>query len=116
MDVDTLEVLARELLGVPDYRHRTLQVSRQMHARKNPAAVAADAMEQLMAFGGQHLRPHAAYSLNFVQFYMLDVLLALYLTLVIAILLFCKCLLSFVTCAAHNIFAQKDLRNKHKLE
>ena len=79
MEEEELEAIIRELLNVPDYRHRTLQVSRLMHARKIPAAVATDAMERLMAFGGEHLRPHSAYSLSFVQFYMLDVLLVLYL-------------------------------------
>ena len=116
MDFDSLEAVARELLEMPEYHHHTLQVSRQMHARKNPASVAVDAMERLMASGGQHLRPQAAYSLNFVQFYMLDVLLALYIILVTAAVVSCFCLNRCIDWTGRNILGPKDLRNKHKMD
>ena len=110
MEEAEIEAIALELLYRPEYRHRTLQVSREMHARKNPAAIAADAMERLMAFGGHHLRPHAAYSLSFVQFYMLDVLLALYLMLLTVLMIAGYCLIRCFACAARRLFGPNDLR------
>lgn len=84
-----------------------------MHARKNPAEVAAEALERLIAYGGNHLRPNAAYSLNVVQFYMLDVLFALYLMLLIVIVIVGYCILRCIKCAVRNVPGPKS---KRKLE
>lgn len=115
--MDALEELARKLLDEPEYRQRALQVSEQMRARKNPSEVAAEAIERLMTLGGHHLRSNAAYSLNFVQFYMLDVLLALFLMLLIIMLLAGCCLLRCLSFAARSIIGSiHKSKNKHKVE
>lgn len=121
MSASELTSVAHDLLVDPNYRQRAAQASRQMRARRHPAEVAADAMERLLlqARSGeqqQPLRSRTAYHMNFVQFYMLDVLFGLYTLLLSFCLIICYCVLRGFRLFKRLIILRMDSNMKSKSE
>ena len=88
--------LGSELLADERCHERLKLISKLIKARKHPADVAADRVEEILQFGAEHLRPHASYQLSFLQFYMLDilfVLIAVIVTVVLVSLMILSCLI-----------------------
>ena len=93
-----LAALAKELLADRRYREKVRKISKIIHARKHPNDVAADAIEHVLEFGSDHLRPHASYQLNIIQFYMLDVLLLLSILIIFLLMITMFIIFSILKC------------------
>ena len=78
MNGSELVRLATEVLNDKRFRQRVGRVSKIIKSRKHPTEVSADAVEHVLEFGADHLRPKGSLSLNFLQFYTLDLLLLVY--------------------------------------
>ena len=73
--------LAKEILNDKQYRHRVIKASKIIKSRKHPGEVAADAVEHVLEFGTDHLMPHGSLSLSIIEFYMLDILLLVFMSI-----------------------------------
>ena len=98
MNGTDLAALAKALLTDRRYQEKVRKISKIIQARKHPGDVAADAIEHVLEFGTEHLRPHASYQLNVIQFYMLDVLLLLYILIVFFIMITIFIIISGLKC------------------
>ena len=67
-----------EMFINPTYSQRIKKASAIFHSEKHPAQRAADAVEHVLKYGADHLRPKEAYKLKWWQFYMLDVFALFY--------------------------------------
>ena len=74
------------------YSKSVIKISKFLKSRKLPAERAADAIEEVFTYGWKHLRfPDEVYSLNFFQFYMIDIMFFLY-----SLLHLLSCLIIFI--------------------
>ena len=78
MNGSELVTLAKEVLNDKRFRQQVGRVSKIMTSRKHPTEVSADAVEHVLEFGADHLLPKGPLMLNFLQFYMLDLLILVY--------------------------------------
>ena len=66
-----------EMLSNESYLKAIRRASAIVRSRTKPAVRAVAAIEHVIRFGSQHLRPHRAYELSYWQFYMGDIFLFL---------------------------------------
>ena len=104
--------LGSELLADQRCYERVKLISKIIKARKHPAEMASDKIEEILLFGAEHLRPYASYQLSFLQFYMLDVLFVLFVVIVSVVLV----LLIVLSCLIRFLLAKcvKLLNKTHK--
>lgn len=98
LDFSAEEVVRKlnELLYKPDYLDRIKKASAAFRAEKHPAERASDAIEHVLLFGSDHLRPLEALKLTWWEFYCLDVLALVFLLFALFTLLMftlLKCIL-----------------------
>lgn len=82
---DQLVSLITELLHNQSYANSIKKASAIFRSEKHPALRAADAVEHVLKYGADHLRPKEAYKLRWWQFYMLDVLAVVYVVCLITV-------------------------------
>ena len=88
---DKFEEILLHMLQNDSFGKAILKASKIFHSRTPPSKKAADAIEHVLKFGSNHLRPHAAYQLNIWQIFMADIFLFLY-------ILLCSVVLASVYC------------------
>ena len=108
--------LGSELLTDERYHERVKLISKVIKARKHPAEVAADRVEEILQFGAEHLRPHASIQLSFFQFYMLDVLFLLFAVIVAVVLVSLMILSCLIRCLLAKCFKTFGKIHKSKTD
>ncbi len=84
--------LIEHLINNGSYKFQAQKIARILKQQKPPRIVAAEAIENVIEFGGAHLRPEISYRLNIFEFYMLDVLLVPFTFALIFIIFISWCL------------------------
>ena len=99
MNASELAAISKKVLNDTRYRHRVRKISKIMKARKHPGDIAADAVEHVMEFGADHLRPNRSLSLNIIEFYMLDVICLVFFIIFVIVFIavyLCICLIKCI--------------------
>ena len=89
--VDSLYNAIQEVMMNPKYQFNVQRASRIVRSQREPKKVAADWIEHVMEFGGDHLRS-AAFDMPWYQYFMLDIL-GLVIVVIIMFVSICVCVL-----------------------
>ena len=104
--------LIEHLINNGSYKFQAQKIARILKQQKPPRIVAAEAIENVIEFGGAHLRPEISYRLNIFEFYMLDVLLVPFTFALIFIIFISWCF--FIILKRFLIFSKKCYNMKLK--